>query len=174
MLTHFISARGVVTTTRSALVFALVASATTAARAQNAQPAPLPAPVESVVEAGIGDVTDASYKAAEYNGLQSKGAFFIGNVDLRDRAAYDSSSAFRYSINGRDLGLDTRSAFADVAVQGRVRFIIGFDRIRRNRSDSYQTPYFGDGTSALTLPAGWLVPVIASPAGTTLSARGLV
>ncbi len=176
MSMHITSARAVVATTRAALAIAAAVLPVASAMAQSAQPAPLPGPAESIVEAGIGNVSDGSYKAGEYNGLQNKGAIFIGNVDLRDRATYDSPSALRWLVKGRNLGLDTRSVAADVRVQGRVRFRAGVDRLRRNRSDTYQTPYAGDGTDSLTLPSSWIVPVIASAAsgGTTVSARGLV
>ena len=37
---------------------------------------------ESEVEVGVGAVTGDSYKFGEYNGLQRKGAFGIGNLSL--------------------------------------------------------------------------------------------
>jgi len=133
----------------------------------------------STVDVGVGATSAGSYKAGEFNGLQKKGAFLIGDIDLRGGGAYDSASAMRYRVRGTDLGLDTRSLTAEVGVQGRYRMRFGFDEIRRNRSDSYQTPLAGTGTNVLTLPSSWLVPVIASSsssnnATTTTSARGLV
>lgn len=133
----------------------------------------------STVEVGPGGVGQASYKAGEYNGLQDKGPLFIGNVDLRGRVLFNSESAFRWRIRGSDLGLDTRSVSAEAGAQGRYRVTFGYSELRRNRSDSYQTPYDGAGTNMLTLPSGWLVPTVAgssgsSPAVNTTSARGLV
>jgi MtrB/PioB family decaheme-associated outer membrane protein len=128
----------------------------------------------STIEVGVGDVTDGSYKAGEYNGLEGSGAFAIANIDLRDRATYGSASALRWRLTTHDLGLETRSANGDIGIQGKFRVRLGIDRLRRNRSDSYQTPYDGAGSNMLTLPANWLVPTIASPAGNTVSARGLI
>ena len=59
------------------------------------------------------------------------------------------------------------------------RVTFGYDELRRNRSDSYQTPYNGAGTNILTLPGTWQVPLIPSSAAannrnTSLSASGLV
>jgi MtrB/PioB family decaheme-associated outer membrane protein len=135
---------------------------------------PIQTTKSSTLEVGVGDVSDGSYKAGEYNGLEGKGAFAIANIDWRDRATYGSASALRWRVTTHDLGLETRSAAAALGVQGTFRLWLGVDRLRRNRSDSYQTPYDGTGTSVLTLPSSWLVPTIASPAGNTPSARGLI
>jgi hypothetical protein len=153
------------------LVATVLTAGATSARAQEITDA---AKRTSTVEVGAGYVSDGSYKAGEYNGLADKGAFAIGNLDLLDGAPYGSTSALRWHVVTHDLGLDTRSAVGTVGLQGKFRVTLGFEQLRRNRSDSYQTPYDGTGTSALTLPAGWLVPTIASPAGNTLSARGLI
>ncbi len=133
----------------------------------------------STVEVGAGGVSDGSYKAGEYNGLQKQGGFFIGDFDIRGGGAYDSGDATRYRVKGTDLGLSTRSFSADYGVQGSFRLTFGFSELRANRSDSYQTPYNGAGTDALTLPATWLVPTVAGSSSSnnavnTTSARGLV
>ncbi|MBI3401573.1 MAG: MtrB/PioB family decaheme-associated outer membrane protein [Acidobacteria bacterium] len=159
----------------AALAIALVACAHTAA-AQTAQEATKPI---SAVEFGGTDVSDGAYKAGEYNGLQNKGGLGIGHFDLRGGAAYNDDSALRWRIKGADLGLDTRSLSGEVGAQGVFRFNFGFDQLRRNRSDSYQTPLQGAGSNVLTLPGGWQVPTIAGSTATNnvvnvLSARGLL
>lgn len=126
----------------------------------------------STIELGPGAVSDDSFKAGEYNGLQSQGAFFAGNADLRSAVRYDSESARRWRIKGTDLGLDTRSVLATIGEQGTYRVNFAFDQLRRNRSDTYQTPLLGAGGSVLTLPSGWLVPLITG--STSPNARGLV
>jgi len=133
----------------------------------------------SNIEIGIGDLSDGSYKAGEYNGLQKKGGLAIGNLDLRDSAAYDGESSLHWRVEGNDLGLGTRSLSADVRQQGRFQANFDFNQLRRNRSDSYQTPYSGAGTGVLTLPSTWQVPTVAGSTGTNsvtnvLSARGLI
>jgi MtrB/PioB family decaheme-associated outer membrane protein len=154
----------------------IVAAGAGQAAAQSASDLTRPA---STVELGAGIVSDGSYKAGEYNGLQSKGGFLIGDVDLRGGGAYDSDSAMRFRIKGTDLGLATRRLVAEYGVQGRFRVTFGFDELRRNRSDSYETPFLGAGTNALTLPGSWLVPTVAGSTSSnsfvnTTSARGLV
>ncbi len=114
----------------------------------------------SQVEVGIGYVNRASDKFGEYNGLDNRGAFAIGNIDLRGGGTYDSGDPTRWRILGTDLGLETRSLTGEYGQQGKFRLKLGYDEWRRNRSDSYQTPYNGAGTNNLTLPSNWIVPIV--------------
>lgn len=127
----------------------------------------------SSVEVGVGYVGSSSFKAGEYNGLQKDGAYGVGNLDLRGGASYDSEDATRWSVQANDLGLDTRDLRVEYGRQGSFRLHLDYDEIRRNRSDSYQTPYQGTGTKTLTLPGNWVVPVVPRISGTTANARGL-
>lgn len=161
-----------------AVRYGLVAAAVAAPNLVFAQTASELTRPASSIEIGPGAVTDGSFKAGEYNGLQKKGAFFMGAFDLRRGGAYDSDSAMRYRLKADDLGLETRGIFAEAGEQGRFRFTFAYDGIRRNRSDSYQTPYLGAGTNMLALPGTWLVPNVAGStssnnATTSASARGL-
>jgi MtrB/PioB family decaheme-associated outer membrane protein len=174
--TNGFTARVSVAAVRGALIAMALAAYTGNAVAQSGQELTKPT---STTELGAGGVSDGSYKAGEYNGLEKKGGFFLGNIDLRGGGAFNSDSALRWRIKGTDLGLDSRSVAAEVGVQGKFRINFGFDQLRRNRSDSYQTPYNGAGTNILTLPASWLVPTVAGVSGTNsatnvVSARGLV
>jgi MtrB/PioB family decaheme-associated outer membrane protein len=134
----------------------------------------------STVEVGPTDVSDASFKAGEYNGLQKQGAYGLGNVDLRGgTAGYNSDSTRRWRVKGNDLGTEARSIFAEVIEQGKFRLNLGYDELRRNRSDTFQTPYSGTGTNVLTLPGSWIVPTVAgsstsNSAVNNVSARGLI
>jgi MtrB/PioB family decaheme-associated outer membrane protein len=155
-----------------ALMLAFALSPRPAAAQDNSVPV-------STFEAGGLNVSNGSYKAGEYNGLQNQGGLFIGNFDFRGRERYDGDSAYRWRATGVDLGLDTRSLSARFGVQGKFRVSLGFDELRRNRSDTYQTPYLGAGTDTLTLPIGWLIPTIAGSSSSnnvvnSISARGLV
>src|SRR5882724_2112388 len=88
----------------------------------------------STVEAGVGSVSRSSFKYGEYNGLQDRGLFGIGNFDLRGGGRYDSDDATRWKIEGRDLGLDTRALSLGYGKQGSFRLGIGYDELRRNYS----------------------------------------
>jgi MtrB/PioB family decaheme-associated outer membrane protein len=156
-----------------------VAQTTPPPAAQKPDASPSAGTTTGTVEIGAGHVSEGSFKAGEFNGLQKKGAFGIAGVDFRGGGAYDSDSAFRWRVKGTDLGLDTRNLTAEAGVQGRFRVTFGYDSLLRNRSDSYQTPYNGTGTNTLTLPGTWQVPLVPSSAAannraTSTSARGFV
>lgn len=125
------------------------------------------------VEVGAGNVSKDSFKFGEYNGLERKGVYGVGNLDLRGGGSYDSDNAQRWRIKGTNLGLDTRDVTGEYGQQGKFRFNFGYDELLRNRSDSYQTPYFGSGTNNLTLPGNWRVPVLPQVSATSPNARVL-
>ena len=125
----------------------------------------------NVLEAGVGYVSDDSFKFGEYNGLQDKGAFGIGNFDIRGGDPFDSPGTFRYRAFGRDLGLDTRTIGGEIGNQGSFRLRYIYDELRRNFSDSYQTFYRGAGSDRLDIPAFANVPA-ASRLSSTATAVG--
>src|SRR6266513_1943930 len=127
----------------------------------------------SELEVGVGDVTQGSYKFGEYNGLQREGAFPILNFDLSGGGLYNSDSLERWSARGADLGIDTRQLDVDYAQQGKFRIDLGYDQLRHNISDTYQTPYIGAGTDLLLLPSGWLKPNVPQVNPNNLNDRGL-
>ena len=104
------------------------------------------------MEAGVGYVSEGSYKFGEYNGLQDDGAFPIGNATARYR---DENAGF-LDLRLRDLGLDTRSAEIEGGRQGSYRLFLNYDEIRHNISDSVMTPYLGSGSDSLSLPPSWV------------------
>jgi MtrB/PioB family decaheme-associated outer membrane protein len=125
------------------------------------------------VEVGAGSVSDGSFKFGEYNGLHDRGALAVGTFDLRGGAKYGSSDTTRWHVRGADLGLDTRSFSAEYGKQGQYRLNVGYDELRRSRSDSYQTGYLGAGSATLTLPASWIAPTVPRVSATAINARGL-
>jgi MtrB/PioB family decaheme-associated outer membrane protein len=110
--------------------------------------------------------SNTSYKFGEYNGLQKQGTTAILNFDLRGGGSYDSEDATRYRITGTNLGLETRNLSADFGKQGSFRINLGYDELLRNRSDSYQTPYLGEGGNNFVLPSNWIKPIVPQTAGT--------
>lgn len=110
--------------------------------------------------------SNTSYKFGEYNGLQKQGTTAILNFDLRGGGSYDSEDATRYHITGTDLGLETRNLSADFGKQGSYRINLGYDELLRNRSDTYQTPYLGEGGNSFLLPSNWVKPIVPQASGT--------
>jgi len=127
----------------------------------------------SELEVGVGDVTQGSYKFGEYNGLQREGAFPILNFDLSGGGLYNSDSLERWSVRGAELGIDTRQLDVDYGQQGKFRIDLGYDQLRHNISDTFQTPYSGAGTDTLLLPAGWLKPIVPQVNAKNLNDRAL-
>src|ERR1035437_8921716 len=125
----------------------------------------------NTVDAGVGGVSGSSSKFGEYNGLQNSGPFGIGNFDFRGGAPSDSKSTWRWQMKGTNLGLETRSLYAEFGKQGKYRFFIGYSELLANRSDTYQTPYLGAGTGNLTVPSNWVFPAVPQASATKLNFR---
>ncbi len=127
----------------------------------------------SFLEAGAGYVSQDSFKFGEYNGLSERGLFGIFGLGIFGGGAWDSGDTTRWSIVGTDLGLETRDIRAEYGQQGRFRINIGYDELRRQRSDSFQTPYLGAGSDTLTLPPTWIKPIVPQVSGSGINFRAL-
>jgi MtrB/PioB family decaheme-associated outer membrane protein len=164
--------RALVMALQSAL-FALGAVATARAADEDDAVRQLTQPT-NFVEFGAGYVSQDSYKFGEYNGLQDQGLFGILNFLFSGGAPYDSDSAVRWHVVGANLGLDSREVKADYGEQGIFQLNFDYDELRRNRSDSYQTPYLGAGGSGLTLPSDWLAPRVPQVNANNINFRSLL
>src|SRR5882672_10521610 len=118
---------------------------------------------------GAAGVSVKSFKFGEYNGLNKFHAFAIGNFDYNGGGAYDSMDAWRWHFQGSSLGLETRDGILDFGKQGKFQFRFAYSTILANTSDSYQTPFLGVGTSTLTLPSNWMVPILPQKNATALN-----
>src|SRR5882672_6071031 len=114
----------------------------------------------SIVEIGAGNISNSSYKFGEYNGLEQKGGFVIGNMDMHGGGRYDSDSATRWDFDAHNLGLQASDATFDVRNQGLFKLDFGLSDWRHNLSDTYQSPYQDPGSNVLTLPPDWLKPFV--------------
>jgi len=126
------------------------------------------------IEVGAGYVSQDSYKFGEYNGLEHQGVYGILNFFLKGGGHFDSEDATRWRVEGTNLGLDTRELRMEYGKQGTYRVELNYDELRRNRSDSYQTPYDGAGTNVLTLPSNWLQPKVPQVSSSALNFRSLL
>ncbi|HZW12643.1 MAG TPA: MtrB/PioB family decaheme-associated outer membrane protein [Noviherbaspirillum sp.] len=104
---------------------------------------------DSEIEIGLGYTTQDSFKYGEYTGLHSSGAHLIGNVLINKRGEDDA----RYvEVEGRNLGLDSRSLGLRVGEQGNYGLRLEYDQIPKFGSDSYYTPFNGAGSDVLRNP----------------------
>lgn len=109
------------------------------------------------IEVGAENVSKDSAKFGEYNGLDKKGGKAIANISVRGGDAYEGGDGtMRWSLTGRDLGTTSRELGAAVGNQGRWNLNIGYDELRHNITDTYQTPLQGSmGGNVFTLPANF-------------------
>jgi len=150
---------------RSALV-ALVLMQAARADEGEASAKELTTPTKTI-DVGAGWVSRDSFKFGEYNGLENKGLYGIGNLDLRGGGAYDSNDATRWSLTGHNLGLDVRDGRIEYGRQGLFRLNLGYDELLRNQDNRYQTPLLGAGGNNLVFPANWRTPQYPSSATMT-------
>ncbi|MDT8387844.1 MAG: MtrB/PioB family decaheme-associated outer membrane protein [Thiogranum sp.] len=105
------------------------------------------------VELGAGYVSDDSYKFGEYTGLNEEGAFPVGNASIRYR---DDIDADYLNLSLRDAGLDSRSLRIEGGRQGTYDAFLFYQEIPHFLSDTAMTPYQGNGSENLSLPAAWV------------------
>lgn len=112
--------------------------------------------LSGTLDLGVGEVSQKSSKFGEYNGLDKKGGFVIGDGAVRSRG---EDGAY-WNLNASNLGLHTRFLDAEGGRQGSYKLLFKYDEVLHSLSDSAQTPFTGNGGAFLTLPAGF-------PAATT-------
>jgi MtrB/PioB family decaheme-associated outer membrane protein len=133
---------------------------------------PDPATAKGTIEIGVGNVSNSSAKFGEYNGLDKKGAYAIGNFDLRGGGNNPDDPTW-WRITGTNLGLDTRNVTAEYGRPGSFRLNAEYDEIVKNRSDTYTTPYTQSGASSFLLPGSWIVPRVPQVSASAGNFRGL-
>jgi MtrB/PioB family decaheme-associated outer membrane protein len=140
------------------------------AQATDEEAAALKTPT-NFVQIGVSDTDHSSAKFGEYTGLNKSGADLIGNFSVRGGDAYGGGDGTqRWSITGSDLGLTSRALGATIGNQGQWNVGIGYDELRHNITDSYQTPYQGSmGGNSFVLPAGFGVVSNAAPGTRSLN-----
>ncbi len=110
------------------------------------------------VDFGVLYSSENSARFGQYNGLNTKGFYGLGGFDVRGGDGYDrdKNSALRWKLNGSDLGTTSRNLGASVGEQGKWKFGIGYDELRHNITDTFQTPFLEDtGGNNFTLPSNF-------------------
>lgn len=128
---------------------------------------------DNYVEIGPGFTSRDSAKFGEYNGLNNSGAHLIGNFNVSGGNAYGGDGTLRWNLNGTDIGTTSRSLGGSLESQGRWSVGVGYDELRHQISDTYQTHLQGAmGSNVFTAPAnfGTFNGAISTPTG---GVRGL-
>ena len=116
-------------------------------------------PFYSDIELGIGYVADDAYFFGRYNGLQTEGAYLVGDIDAEK---FSEDGRF-WSIRGTNLGLESRYLRLEGGKQGSNKFFLEWDELPNYRNNTALTPFLGVGTDNLTLPSGFdLGPPVSS------------
>ena len=112
--------------------------------------------VEASVDAGVGYVSNDSYKFGDFTGLNEKGAYLLADADVNTRG-----KAGKYlELHADDLGLDSRYIGVEAGYQGLAQFSASYDQLPKLNTDTARTPYSGEAVQRL--PSGW------QPAATTI------
>lgn len=111
--------------------------------------------VRSTLEFGLWYVSDDAHRFGRYRGLEDKGGYGVLSLDYLRRAPHDSGNADYVRVQGRNLGLGTYRARAEVGRQGVFRAHADYTRLQTTRG-SARTPFLGSGSTNLTLPADWV------------------
>jgi MtrB/PioB family decaheme-associated outer membrane protein len=104
------------------------------------------------VDAGIGYLSDDSFKFGEYTGLTEKGGYFIGDAVY----GYRDKNGRYLDLDARNLGLESRSLDLQGGKQGKYELFLNYQELPHFISDSAVTPFAGSGSDNLTLPPGWV------------------
>jgi MtrB/PioB family decaheme-associated outer membrane protein len=116
-------------------------------------------PAYSDIELGIGYVTDDAYFFGRYNGLQTEGAYLVGDIDAEK---FSDDGRF-WRIRGTNLGLESRYLRLEGGKQGSHKFFLEWDELPNYKNNTAVTPFTGVGTDNLTLPSGFdLGPPVSS------------
>ena len=159
---------------QSALI-ALFALPAYAADVVNDEVAALKRP-SSTVQIGVGNTSQESAKFGEYNGLNNSGTNLIGNFDVRGGNAYDTTEGrTRWDVKGNDIGTTSRSFEGSLSNQGQWNIGFGYDELRHNITDTYQTPQQGSmGGNKFSFPANFgTINAAAAPSANVLDATQL-
>jgi len=108
-------------------------------------------PVYSNIELGIGYVADDAYFFGRYNGLQTEGAYLVGDIDAEN---FSEDGRF-WSIRGTNLGLESRYLRLEGGKQGSHKFFLEWDELPNYMNNTVVTPFLGVGTDNLALPSGF-------------------
>ena len=119
-------------------------------------------------------VSQSSARFGQYNGLNKEGFYGLGALDLRGGPGYDGGgSALRWWLGGSDLGTTSRTITGKVSEQGKWSVSVGYDELRHNISNTFQTPLQGNpGGNDFTLPANFGSINAASASGATPAKPG--
>lgn len=119
-----------------------------AARAQDAAVAELTKP-DSFVSFGAGYWSDPRPHQGIYDGMRQEGAYGLFDAYIARR---DAATGTWFTLDARNLGLDTRELRADWLRQGNMGVFLEYSRTPRDNPYTFLTGVQGIGTATLRVP----------------------
>ncbi|MGR9052873.1 MAG: MtrB/PioB family outer membrane beta-barrel protein, partial [Gammaproteobacteria bacterium] len=120
------------------------------------------------IELGGQYLDEDSFKFGQFSGLQNRGGYVIGNINLQQRADHNSNETDYWRLEGTNLGLSSRYIRGEYGQQGTGNIFFEYNQTPHYRWDDAQTPFIiNDNT--LTLPSDW-VPATSTAGMTNLNA----
>lgn len=103
---------------------------------------------ESSVSVGIGNWSGDRYQQGIYDGMREGKAYGLLDVTLVKR---DNATGTWFSLEGRNLGLDTPELSAEWLRQGDVGVSLDYSRIQRDNPLTFTTGLQGIGTTSMLI-----------------------
>ncbi|MCG5496487.1 MtrB/PioB family decaheme-associated outer membrane protein [Ectothiorhodospira variabilis] len=108
--------------------------------------------VRRAVRLGLGYLDNDSVRLGRFTGVNEEGWFLDMGFLLQGQDAQNSESARYWRLEGRNLGLDSRSLRLDAGDQGRYSSFFYYREIPNTLYRNLGTPYRGSGSGNLRLP----------------------
>jgi MtrB/PioB family decaheme-associated outer membrane protein len=102
-------------------------------------------------------VSDDNFKYGQYNGLDSKGLHFSGDLDMIAMPGMDEKQETGFwRLYSENLGLDNGAFEFIGGKQGGYTFKVSIDNFLSVGNDSGRTPFAGAGSNILNLRSDWI------------------
>jgi MtrB/PioB family decaheme-associated outer membrane protein len=116
--------------------------------------------------------SNRSFYLGRFSGAVDPGFYGLGSFHYGQRDAWDSGGTNYFELNGRDLGLTSRSFDAKVGQQGTWGLNFSYDGIPYNATNGFQSVWTGNGSLVPGVAAG-SIPLV-YPAKPFVSGVGTV
>lgn len=110
---------------------------------------------ESSISVGIGNWSGDRHQQGIYDGMREGKAYGLLDLTLVKR---DNSTGTWFTLEGRNLGLDTRELSAEWLRQGDIGFSVDYSRIQRVNPLTFTTSLQGIGTASQTITGTTALP----------------
>jgi MtrB/PioB family decaheme-associated outer membrane protein len=111
----------------------------------------------NTIELGLMWNSADSFQFGNYTGLDKKGFYFLGNIDVMLRGLSDGDDTSYLRMQGLNLGLDSRYGNVELGRQGRFGIFVEYDQLPVFDSETAKTIFLRDGSPRnLVLPPGWM------------------